>query len=586
MKSKKNTFFTFCILLLYGGAVLGFALSLLWEYHKGPERARERFTELERETIQNLQVNDLTSEAFSNAFLRSIGNVSDIAGIQLIYNNEALISYPPPEILQVRGASYAKSSLIQTTRRDLYARDGKAVTLQAAIYLLKPSSIYEKGRIAFLAILLTTVVSICYLIYLYTSYSKPAQVQDNDMTDEEFDDFFFKKETDFSQENAADDTNEAVEEAPPLEPMNIKPFVQETQAPLQRETVAPPPPPAPESAGEPKSVKEPEDASYADTGNADHFEAQADDDFEEDERILQSTITQEEFQALTRDFLPEDEVQSPDAAVQTPPPAPESEEVAEEGIEDDAFEEPLAAPELEAAAPYDDDDFPDISEPERDAVLQDTLSSDTEEVPLSEHATADVSEEPETHKGLFSPQTGFGWEEYMIPRLDRELVHAASSEQDLALMYIKITSLEWNTEAGRDISELISQTVKFNDLVFEYKTDGAGCTALFQNTDINEALTIAENMHTDIISHLAKYSLYNRVCIGISSRSLRLISGSRLSNEAEQALSRALEDKDSPIIAFKVNPEKYRNYLASEAEKSAVTAAESERSQSSRDLSL
>ena len=40
-----------------------------------------------------------------------------------------------------------------------------------------------------------------------------------------------------------------------------------------------------------------------------------------------------------------------------------------------------------------------------------------------------------------------------------------------------------------------------------------------------------------------------------------------LANESEQALEHALEDKESPIVAFKVNPEKYRNYLASEAAK-------------------
>ena len=50
--------------------------------------------------------------------------------------------------------------------------------------------------------------------------------------------------------------------------------------------------------------------------------------------------------------------------------------------------------------------------------------------------------------------------------------------------------------------------------------------------------------------------------IGISSRSLRLISVDRLKTEAEQALLHASEDVDSPIVAFRVNPEKYRKYIS------------------------
>ena len=39
--------------------------------------------------------------------------------------------------------------------------------------------------------------------------------------------------------------------------------------------------------------------------------------------------------------------------------------------------------------------------------------------------------------GLFSAVSGFGWENYFEPRLDSELVRAASSEQDVSLFMIK-----------------------------------------------------------------------------------------------------------------------------------------------------
>ena len=40
-----------------------------------------------------------------------------------------------------------------------------------------------------------------------------------------------------------------------------------------------------------------------------------------------------------------------------------------------------------------------------------------------------------------------------------------------------------------------------------------------------------------------------------------LISGERLITEAEQAQKHAEEDATSPVIAFRVNPEKYRNFI-------------------------
>jgi hypothetical protein len=56
----------------------------------------------------------------------------------------------------------------------------------------------------------------------------------------------------------------------------------------------------------------------------------------------------------------------------------------------------------------------------------------------------------------------------------------------------------------------------------------------------------------------------NKVGIGITTRSLRLITGNRLIEEANQALDKAFEEEGLPIVAFRVNPEKYRQYLVNE----------------------
>jgi GGDEF domain-containing protein len=181
-------------------------------------------------------------------------------------------------------------------------------------------------------------------------------------------------------------------------------------------------------------------------------------------------------------------------------------------------------------------------------------NSPTSETPVAENT-----------KGLFSPVTGFGWESYFITRLDSELVRAASNEQDLALFMIRIPYINWKDEHASEICKLIIDTFKFNDLVFEYKHDG--CAAIMQNVTTDQALALADNLHISITSLLAKYGFDPLLGIGISTRSLRLISGERLFAEAEQALLHALDDKDSPVVAFRVNPTKYREFLADEAQK-------------------
>ena len=197
------------------------------------------------------------------------------------------------------------------------------------------------------------------------------------------------------------------------------------------------------------------------------------------------------------------------------------------------------------------------SEPEKETNSEPELLEDKHE---------DFAEEP---AGLFCPSTGFGWEQYMLTRLDSELIRSASSDQDLSLFTIKIKNIDWDSECGKEISKTILEKVKFNDLVFNYKEDGA--SAIFQNQNTDKSLVIAGDLHTEITSVLSKYNEQRFVGIGISSRTLRLISATRLANESEEALNRA--DADSPIIAFRVNPERYKDFLASESFQEEATAS-------------
>ena len=192
----------------------------------------------------------------------------------------------------------------------------------------------------------------------------------------------------------------------------------------------------------------------------------------------------------------------------------------------------------------------------------------SQDIPQSENQIP----EPDTVQidplGLFSPTTGLSWESYLETRLDSELVRAASAEQDISLIYIKILDLPHNHPAARKVSDSLVKCFSFKDLIFEFGEDGY--VLILQNSDLVHGLNICEKLYTEITSLLQEFDVDKKVFFGLSSRTLRLIPGIRLIKEAMQAVDKAMEDPSLPIVAFKVDAERYRKFLAEEVSKAGV----------------
>lgn len=161
--------------------------------------------------------------------------------------------------------------------------------------------------------------------------------------------------------------------------------------------------------------------------------------------------------------------------------------------------------------------------------------------------------------GLFSKDTGFGWESYLETRLDSELARAASSEQDLVLLILRIKDLARSTPHIKKIASVLLETIKFRDLIFEYGTDGFAC--IIQEMDLDMAMKLSEKLYSSLQTVLKENSIFNRIGIGISTRTLRIIPGSRILQESSQACDKSFEEEGLPIVAFRVNPDKYRKFL-------------------------
>ena len=524
MKSKKSFFFGIAILVIYIITVLSYILALFAEYKNGPSRAEFRFTELVRETNQNLKINNPHSEAFATTFLRSIGSMSDIAGIQLVSDGDLIMSIPK-NLPENTGHS---SALITTRSSNLVASDGSSVTLTAAIYLLKPSSIKTKGITAFIVILAATLCCVGYLI-ISSILGKSQDKNDGEKSDEtkdlEQDEEPEEKMATETKENESEADDSAIDQAIPDVDSSDSDFdLSDTDfdEPKFDEPKFDEPkfdePKFDEPAEQDFEEQEPE------SGGEDFSSSDYDDDASIMPLQIASNITQEEYQALTKDLLPEEDTDSIETSLSLPSMPDTKRTLAPEEM----VLKPL--PPLET-------------------------KKEVEERPRPEKRRT-------VPEGLFSSITGFCWEEYMLPRLDSELMRAASSDQDLALLTLSIPKFNWDSESGKAVCKLIQDTFRFRDMIFEY--GDSGCTIIILGLSSKQVKDKAENLHTDIIAGFAKRHEYHIVSIGIANRALRLISGSRLANESVQALLRAQSDTDSPIVEFKIDFEKYKNFIVGE----------------------
>jgi len=190
------------------------------------------------------------------------------------------------------------------------------------------------------------------------------------------------------------------------------------------------------------------------------------------------------------------------------------------------------------------------------------VSSDSEEyndIKMAGLGTVNA-EAIEKVRGLYSPITGISWQEYLPEYLESELRRAASSEQDIALVIIKLDDFTIESMIGKKIAALLIDFIKFRDMIFEF--DKNGFAAILQDTNLDEAMKKAEEIFKGTKSILTEYDVLKPISIGITTRTSRLISSERMIEEAQAAVSRAINNNEDPIVAFRVNPEKYREFIS------------------------
>jgi len=182
--------------------------------------------------------------------------------------------------------------------------------------------------------------------------------------------------------------------------------------------------------------------------------------------------------------------------------------------------------------------------------LENPAAEKSAKLPVDEIKPAKIEDNP---SGLFDPATGIGWESYLFTRLNNEIERATASEIDISLFVIKVPEIEMTSDVYKNICNYLAIQFQFKDLLFEYKSDSIVAIKISMNID--EALILADKLYSDICNIING----SNCRIGITSRSIRMVTGERLMLEAEQSIEHT--DADSPIIAFRVDSEKYRRMM-------------------------
>ncbi len=202
------------------------------------------------------------------------------------------------------------------------------------------------------------------------------------------------------------------------------------------------------------------------------------------------------------------------------------------------------------------DEVEETVEPVKETVEPVKVPAAPAELPVKDFEPVELSEN-NSERGLFSEDTGLGWESYLLTRLENELNRATASELDLSLFIIKINGITRKNPLIKKICDYLIVEFQFKDLLFEYQED---CVcALKISMTLEDAVSFAERLGKEIKELLPEENL--DVYIGISSRGIRMVSGERLLKEADEAVMHAMEDKTCPVVGFKADAVKYRKFI-------------------------
>jgi hypothetical protein len=169
-----------------------------------------------------------------------------------------------------------------------------------------------------------------------------------------------------------------------------------------------------------------------------------------------------------------------------------------------------------------------------------------------------VPKETSLTEGLYSPRSSIGWEADAEKKLEAELRRRASSEEDLVLIIMEFVN-KMDDFYYRQSAIEAAYFFKQKNLLFE--NGERGVTVIFPGASLETGIAETQRFIKFITDKFPNGPYKNCIRAGLTSRSGRLLNAGRMMFEASEALRRAKKDRDTPIIAFKSDLDKYRAFI-------------------------
>ena len=173
---------------------------------------------------------------------------------------------------------------------------------------------------------------------------------------------------------------------------------------------------------------------------------------------------------------------------------------------------------------------------------------------------AEPAKVPAHKPGDYSARGHVVRREHTEGRLAEEMERSGAAGQDVAFIAIEFKP----PEADDYYARIAADAARFfSSREFVCERGERGLSIICPGLNLDMGFLNATEFHNRV---LGKYPVIFKqktdLCMGISARSEReLINAARLIFEAEEALERALMDPVSHVIAFKVDPDKYRAFM-------------------------
>ena len=501
MNNKTITLFSILISVLFIIAVLYMAIGILFDAKRGALTAQTDFNMFITE-VQHICSSPQDTNTLYTQIQRAALNKQNFASVSLTDQGQTI------QLTTNRMVS-TSSPFLNTYSLSVLEYSGRQIAVTASVFTLRNIDIFYRARTAFLLILAGTLVTGIVITFLsFTSKEKIAEQAESSSEDDSFSSHFQKTGT-------ADTAGTAAASAQAQQQEDTDGYVKADAHIVRYDAQMSDLQPEPEAEVQAEQNEQP----AADNGDADQLQMHE-----------------------NKAAAPEEQAGGAYDALDLT------------ACEEQAFTEPEPVQPQQEAEPQDmqnaEDDREIQSVPEFPASEEHAIFDDND-LPTSYDAGEDIIPDP------FSSVSGFMREPLLEPKLDIILDEAAASQNDVTLAIIQITDLDYTGEPAQRIYAVLEQYFEKKENIFEYGDDCFAGIFIDKNTD--DALAAVEQMHADIITAGGSDM---QVCIGLSSRSMRLISSQRIIIEAAEALRHAQNDPESPIIAFRVDPEKYRQYIA------------------------